>query len=168
MDAVADGFARSCRDAARGLRRMPADLRRELGTAVSEEVAGPLARDVAAARFRAQPFGPHVDVRVRKAAEPTLVIGGRRSTVSGGASGAQLFYGTEWGGSRARHQPAHRPYSRVSSGGVRHTVWRNTTAQFVPPRPFVFPTFRRDFAKVTDAWLGVLDPFLDAWEAGGA
>lgn len=145
---------------------MPADLRRELSTAVATEVAAPLAAAVLSARFRSGPFGPAIDVRVRKGVEPTIVIGGRGSRVSNGASGAQLFYGVEFGGSLNRHQPAHRPYLRRSPGGVTHTVWRNTTRQFVPKRPFVYPTFRREYAHTTDAYLTILDPFLHAWEAG--
>jgi hypothetical protein len=145
---------------------MPADLRRALSTDVATEVAEPLAAEVLRASFRAGPYSGRFTVKVRKGVEPTLAVGGSRRVVAGGATGAQLFYGTEFGGSAHRHQPAHKPYTRTSSGGVRHSVWRNTTAQFVPARPFVYPTFRREFADVTEAWLEVLDPFLETWEAG--
>lgn len=146
---------------------MPADLRKGLKASVADEVARPLADEVRRASFRAGPYSGRFTVTVKRGSEePSLSVGGQRRVVSNGGSGAQLFYGTEWGGSRSRHQPAHRPYTRRSSGGATHSVWRNTTAQFVPARPFVYPTFRRETDRTLEAWLGTLDPFLEAWEAG--
>lgn len=146
---------------------MPADLRRDLGTAVAADVATPLAAAVRRAGASAGPYGPLIDVKVRKGAEPTISVGGSRVVGRNGARGKDLFYGTEFGGSRSRHQPAHRPYVRHYAGGDTGTVWRNTTAQFVPRHPFVYPTFRARYEDTLNAYLDILDPFLEAWEAGG-
>lgn len=149
-----DPFARQCSDAVRQLRRMPSELRRELGGHVADQVAGPLASSVRAHATR--PYGHRVDVRVRKGAEPVLAIGGRAKRFSGGAGGVDVFYGAEFGGgNRFTTYPTHR-------GSVR----RRTTRQFVPARPFVFPTFAREFDRISEEWSAVLDPFLDAWQAG--
>lgn len=145
---------------------MPADLRRELASAVADDVATPLAAAVRRAGSAAGPYGRLIDVKVRKGTEPTISVGGSRVVGRGGARGKDLFYGVEWGGSRVRHQPAHKPYQRTYKGGQPHTVWRNTTRQFVPAHPFVYPTFRAHYADVLDGFLETLDPFLDAWEAG--
>ena len=146
---------------------MPKDLRRDLKTAVADDVAGPLADEVRRASYTAGPYGGRFTTKVRRGSEePSIQVGGSRRVVSNGGTGAQLFYGTEFGGSASRHQPAHRPYTRTSRTGTRHSVWRNTTAQFVPAHPFVFPTFRRNADRTYEAWLDTLDPFLDQWEAG--
>lgn len=161
-----DPFARATRDAARGLRQMPAELRKELGQAVFDDVASPLAAAVRNASRGSRPFGPLLEVKARKGTDPTIVVGGSRRLARNGATGRQLVYGVEFGGSRSRHQPAHRPYTRTYRNGKPHSVWRNTTAQFVPAKPFIYPTFRAEYAETAEAFLAMLDPFLEAWEAG--
>lgn len=145
---------------------MPKDLRAELTRLVGATVAEPLAADVRAAARGSVPFGPRLTVTVARGAEPSIRIGGSKRAVTNGATGRQLVYGVEFGGSAVRHQPAHVPYQRTRGTGQPHSVWRNTTAQFRPARPFIFPTFRARYADVSEAWLDVLDPILTRWEAG--
>lgn len=140
---------------------MPDDLKRAMVDHVTAEVAEPLAADVRASAYG--PYGPRVTVRVAKGVEPALRAGGARKAFSGGASGAQVFYGNEFGGGRSRTW-----YVTSSRTGHRYSVHRATTRQFRrPPRPFVLSTFAAERDDITERWGQVLDPFLDAWAAGG-
>ena len=121
---------------------------------VRDEVAEPLAAKALAARRGGQARG--VTVKVRAGLEPSLVVGGAARLVSGKAQGRQLFYGVEWGGG------GRRTFYRTAHGPVR----RHTTRQFPRPpvRAFLLETFAREADDVSEAWLSVLDPFLDEWE----
>lgn len=156
---MADDLAKQCRAAIRTLRAMPDDLKAELKTEVASKVAQPLAAQVHAKA--SGPHGPKVRIGVRPGAEPQLVAGGRAQVFSGGATGAQVFYGAEFGGGKSRTW-----YVTTSPRGHRFAVHRATTKQFVPARPFLFPTFVAEADTVTEAWLGILDPILDRWTNG--
>lgn len=139
---------------------MPAELRRELSARVASDVAEPLAANVRAAAR--PPYATRVKVSVRKGVEPQLVAGGRARVFSGGAAGVQVFYGNEFGGGTRK-----RRYVGSSPRGHRYAISRRTARQFARPRPFVLNTFARRHDQVSDAWLGVLDPLLQAWSNGG-
>lgn len=152
-----DDFADACTRATRQLRRMPADLRRDLGRHVKAEVADPLARKVAGAAQSAPPYGALLagSVRTRAGADPTLVVGGRRRVASQGATARDLVYGQNFGGGRRR--------TKVTRAGARPFA-RRSTMQFVRYRPFIFPTFAREADETFERWLDVLEPYLAAWE----
>jgi len=156
-----DTLTQQCRTAVRQLRAMPRELRDELTARVGTDVATPLA---AAVREQAYgPYGPKVRISVRKGVEPAIVAGGRSRVFSGGAAGVDVFYGNEFGGGKSKTW-----YATSSPKGTRYSVHRATTRQFRrPPRPFVLSTFAAQRDEVSDAWLAVLDPLLDEWEAGG-
>lgn len=146
--ATPEEFAAECRAASRGLRRVPAELRRELAVAARDQVAKPLAARIASAAS-----GPHAGIlaagtKARAAGDPTIVVGGLRPKLSGGAGPRQVVFGDEFGGGKrlgsvpsSRRARAHRRY---------------TTNQFRRgAKPFVFPTIRGSLP-----W--VLDTFADA------
>jgi len=148
-----DEFRGQCRTAARNMRRLPSELRRELAQRVKPEVAAPLAQTVAG---RAR--GPHAAalsaaVKTRASADPVIVVGGARRVVSGGASARQLVYGDEFGGgSRVAAVPAT---SR------RRGHRRRTTRQFRRgPYPFVFPTISDRVPWVLDKFADIVDDVL--------
>lgn len=147
-----DGFARECKVASRQLRRLPKDLRRELGSAVKIEVAEPLADRIGAA-WR----GPHaralqVQTKARAAADPQVVVGGTRRVVSGGASARQLVYGNEFGGGKR--------VTAIPSTARRRGHRRRTTRQFARPHPAVFPTISRSGQWVLDQFAKIVDEVL--------
>lgn len=180
-----DDFSAALKQGARQLRRMPAELRKAAGDQVLETVTRPLAAKVASAWTG--PYAPALSVstRARKGTDPLLVVGGSRELLSGGATGRDLVYGTEFGGRmdstrivNRERVPAGRG-TRRRSGRVgraelgrqasagRPIFRRHATRQFVPARPAIFPTFRREGPWIFSTWAEVLDPFLTAWETGG-
>jgi len=146
-------FAAECRTAARNMRRLPSDIRRELGQRSKGEVAAPLAQKVAAAARG--PWGRVLSgaVKTRASADPVIVVGGARRVVSGGASPRQLVYGTEFGGgSRVKAIPA-----TARRRGHR----RRTTRQFIGKHaPFVFPTIGDNAEWVLEKFADIVDDVL--------
>lgn len=132
------------------MRRLPIDVRRELRTRVKSEVAGPIAQDVRSAGSTS--YGRRVagTTRVRAQADPTIVVGGAKRIVSGGAKGRDLVFGTHFGGgSRVTAVPAR-------SG--RRGYQRRSTRQFAGRRdPFVFGTVARNLDRYLDLWAGIVD-----------
>lgn len=142
-------FARQARALAKAMRTLPKEIRSELKAEVKEKVAQPLAQKVAEAS-RGKWAGPlSKAVKVRSADDPTIVVGGTQRLVSGGATGRQLIFGTEFGGgnrvSTVNRKPGRR--GRVARGergaNGRGVYRRRTTKQFNPASPFVFETVRR-------------------------
>lgn len=152
--ATPDAFARECREAARGLRRVPADLRRDIAAQSRDKVAAPLAGKIARAAV-----GPHADIlaagtKARAAADPTIVVGGLRPKLSGGAGPRQVVFGDEFGGGKRLSAVPARPGQRAHR--------RYTTNQFRgAARPFVFPTVRREVPWVLDTFADIAMTTLD-------
>jgi hypothetical protein len=146
--ATLDEFGRECDAAAKALRRVPRELRRALASEVKTEVAVPLAAKIAAAA--SGPYGRALSgaVKARAQADPTIVIGGSRKVVSGGANARQLVFGTEFGGGKRTTRIARRP----GRAGYR----RRTTNQFVPAHPFVFSTIGDNVDWVLDRYSDIV------------
>lgn len=153
-----EDFEQACKDAARGLRRLPAEVRKAIATRATDEVARPVAQAMAA-RFT----GPWAVVlaagtKARKQADPTIVVGGARRVVSGGASVRQLVYGNEWGGGARRTR-----VSRRTRGGGRSTSYTaRTTQQFRQPHPAVIPTIRDESGTMLTAWADIVNDVIDS------
>lgn len=149
-------FAGAARDTSRQLRRLPADLRRELSTSVQPEVAEPLAADIAAAYVGpwARPLA--ISTKARKLADPTIVVGGTRRVVSGGASARQLVYGAQWGGGQRVSNVTRR--SR-SGKAVRYRA--HVTRQFAGrAKATIFVTIRDRTPWVLDQFATIVDRVL--------
>jgi hypothetical protein len=146
--ATPDDFAAACRAASRGLRQVPTDLRRELSAQTKDQVAAPLAGRIAAAAT-----GPHAAIlaagtKARAGADPTIVVGGLRPKLSGGAGPRQVVFGDEFGGGK-RLSPI--PRSRRARAHRRHS-----TNQFRRgAKPFVFPTIGDNLPWVLDTFADV-------------
>lgn len=130
---------------------MPTELRRELATQVLPQVASPLADKVAHTFIGpwARPLA--TATKARQLADPTIVVGGARRVVSGGATPRQLVYGAQWGGG-----------ARVATV-TRHgkPVKVHTTRQFAGRGPAtVFATIRAEAAWVLDQFAGIVDRVL--------
>lgn len=156
--ATPDEFERACRDTSRQLRRVPAELRRELAAEVSARVAEPLA-----ARIASRWAGPYAAVlsaatRSRKGADPVIVVGGRRRVVRGGAAASQLVYGAEFGGGKRKT----RTTRRTRNGGRSTTYDLRSTQQFAQRSPAIIPTLRADAPAAIDRWADVVLEVLDA------
>ena len=151
-----EDFERSCRDTSRQLRRLPSELRKAIAADAQTRVADPVVADL-----RGRWAGPWArqlaaGTKSRKAADPTLVIGGARRVVSGGASVRQLVYGAEWGGGKRV-----TPTRRTTRNGGRATAYRlRSTRQFLRPTPALVPTLRDNAGRMLTAWAElVLDTF---------
>lgn len=163
------GFAAACRTTARGMRYAPPELRRALADRVTPEIATPLAGDIAAA-YRG-PWAPQLAIgtKARKLADPTIVIGGSRGVVSGGASVRDLVYGNEFGGggrvttvhrerradgSKRRGRISRAERARAASRG--QTIYKvHSTRQFRTARPSIIPTIRRRGGWVLDQFANI-------------
>lgn len=141
-----DEFAAECRHAARGLRRLPKDLRRDVAREVKDRIAEPLAGHVGRAFV-----GPYARVlqaatKARAQADPQIVVGGARPRLRNGATPRDLVFGNEYGGGRKvaviPRGNGHKGYRRLS------------TMQFVPARPSIMET-------VADHTPEALDEFAD-------
>lgn len=146
------GFADECDVVARAMRRIPSDLRKSLSGEVQENVARPLAEKIAAAAH-----GPHANalragVKARKLADPTIVVGGARRLVSGGATIRQLAPGNEWGGGKRTTRVPSRPGRR----GYR----MRSTNQFVPAHPFIYPTISENYDWAIERWSDVVEDLV--------
>lgn len=150
---MVDDFAQAARDAARDLRRIPAELRKKLGREVRDTVADPLAADIRASfdgPYRAQLVS---GVKTRVQGDPMIVVGGARRVTSGGASVRDLVYGDEFGGgSRVSVIP-------TSSRRKGHT--RHTTRQFAgKARGNIFDTIRRTADATFERWVDAVDRII--------
>lgn len=137
-------FANRCRTAGRGLRRVPTQVRRDLVDQVTPEIAQPLAADIAAA-FRG-PWAAQLatGTKARRLAEPTIVVGGARRVVSGGAGVRDLVFGAQFGGGK-KITTVHR---KTRHGSTKYKA--HTTRQFSKPAPTIFPTIRERLPWVLD------------------
>lgn len=152
-----DRFERELRQTSRQLRRLPKELRQSLSVEVLPRVAVPLAGKIAGALAGpwARPLAGQV--KARKLADPTIVIGGRRRLVRGGASGRQLIYGASWGGGKRVANVTRR----LRRGGAV-TYPAHVTAQFKGKgRDNVFPTIRRNGAWILEEFAGIVDEVLE-------
>lgn len=146
-------FEAAAKEAARQMRRLPADLRRAIANRSRDEVAAPLAQEIAQAWT-----GPHAAVlaaatKARAGADPQLVIGGARRVVSGGASARQLVYGDEFGGGKR--------VATIQATNTRRRHKRRTTQQF--PREgqhAVFGTIEARIGRVLDGFAAIIDDVL--------
>ena len=87
-------------------------------------------------------------IRIRRDRVPAIAAGGRgRTSVSGGATAGQLFFGAEFGGGR-----------------------KPTTKQFRPHRGrggyWFFPTLRADQDRMMKRWEGALRAIEREWSGG--
>jgi hypothetical protein len=146
-------FASACRDTSRQLRKLPADVRRALAARVKGEVAEPLAGAVRSAGSGTYARRVAATTKVRASADPKIVVGGQRRITSGGATGRQLVFGTEFGGGNR--------VGVVRSTARRRGHRRRVTRQFVAQRsPFVFRTVAREAGPAFDRWAGIVDDEL--------
>jgi hypothetical protein len=84
-------------------------------------------------------------VKARAGADPTIVVGGLRPKLSGGAGPRQVIFGAEFGGGKR--------LSAVPAGRGRRGYRRYTTAQFrAHQTPFVFPTIADNIPWALDTW----------------
>lgn len=153
-------IAQECHEAARALKRAPAEVKKATKLAVRTTLAEPLARAIGSAA--GGPWGRVIGSATKSTADvtPRIKIGGARRVVSGGASVRQLAPGTEWGGGRRVTGVTRR---KLNGGSVSYR--RRSTAQFKAPRPFIYPTIDQrlpalleDYADVVaDALQEVID-----------
>lgn len=148
-------FERSGRDTSRQLRRLPADLRHGLAADVQPLVADPLA-DKIAATFTGPWAAPLAGAtKARKLADPTIIIGGAKRVVSGGANARQLVYGSQFGGGQRVGK-----ITRKTRHGTT-TYKAPTTRQFVRhTQETIFPTIRREGGWVLDQFAEIVAKIL--------
>ncbi len=137
-----DAFERACRDAARSLRRVPKELRQTIAADSRDEVAAPLVQALQHAAVGPWARQLAAGTKARKAADPTVVIGGARPVVSGGAGVRQLVYGNQWGGGKR--------VTTVTRGRSRYRL--RSTRQFRTPHPYIIRTLSQQGGAVLDAW----------------
>lgn len=153
-----DAFARACRDTSRQLRRLPRELRAALSSEVQPRVAVPLAAKIANAYAGPWAAPLAASTKARKLADPTVVIGGARRVVSGGASGRQLVYGATWGGGGVRVSTVTR---RTRNGGRPATYKAKTTRQFRgKANDRIFPTIRANGVWILDEFATIVDDVI--------
>ena len=152
-------FAAQCRTTSRLIRRLPADLRRELGRRVKPDVADPLAQSV-----RSDWVGPHRAVlaaatKTRVAGDPQLVVGGSRRVLSGGGSPRSVVFGDEFGGGSR--------VSTVAGTGRRRSHRRRTTRQFRRAGyGTLFGTVRDQLEVTFERWADIVDDVLKGVTSG--
>lgn len=154
-----DDFAAECRRNALALRRLPADLKRELRARVRDDVARVVADDIAAAGSGVYARRVAATAKVRAGAEPTVVVGGARRVASGGARGRDLVFGVNFGtkGDKVRAVPAASPRQGRGRGYRRHS-----TRQFLGRRePIVFGTIGRNLDRYLELWADVVTDLVD-------
>lgn len=141
-------FAAACRQTSRAARRLPAEVRRDLKARVRDRVAEPIAADVRAGGSTTYTRLVAGTTRVRADADPTVVLGGARRLVSGGARGRDLVFGAQFGGGKAVVSVPSRPGQRAHR--------RRSTMQFGGRDPFVFATLRRNIDRYLGLWADVV------------
>jgi len=135
---------------------MPADLRKALAAQVQPRVAVPLAAKVAQAFTGPWAAPLAASTKARKLADPTIVVGGSRRVVSGGASARQLVYGATWGGGK-RVASVTRRTRRGSS-----TYRAHVTKQFQgKSRDNIIPTLKAQGGWVLEEFANIVD---EVWE----
>lgn len=135
------------------MRRLPADLRRDLGNEVRDTVAEPLAADIRTAW--SGPYGPALAAatKTRVGTDPQIIVGGSRRVVSGGASARDLVFGEEFGGGKRVKAIPSRPGRR----GHR----RRTTRQFAGTgQHAVFGTIAANLERTLDQWADAVDRII--------
>lgn len=147
-----EDFARTCREAARNTRRLPADLKNALKARTRPEVTEPLADTIANAATGSHARALAAGVKARTGTTPDIVIGGTRPKLSGGAGPRDLVFGDEFGGSNRRGSVKGSARARA------HT--RRTTRQFTR-RPFVFRTLAGRVPWVLDRYAEIVDDVLE-------
>lgn len=153
-----DEFARDAGEAAKALRRLPADLRRALAQESKDQVAVPLAAKVAAAATGPWARVLSAGVKARVAADPKIVIGGKSPKLSGGGGPRSVVFGNEWGGGKR---------VRALAGNNRRRGHRRaTTKQFRNPHPFVFDTVNENMDWVLDQFADLTMTVLDKGVTG--
>lgn len=151
-----DRFAAECEATARNLRRIPKDLRREIGARSKEVIATPLA-----ARVGATFTGPWARVlstaaKPRAAADPTIVVGGARKALTGGGSPRDVVFGSQWGGgTKIVRVPARG--GRKPSRGYRLRSTRQFTRN---AKQTVYPTIVDELPAVLDGFAAIADDVL--------
>lgn len=151
-----EAFERECKLVSRQLRRMPAELRKALAAEVQPRVAVPLAGKVANAFAGPWAAPLAASTKARKLADPTIVVGGAKRVVSGGANARQLVYGATFGGGK-RVQSITR---RTRNGGKTTTYRAHVSRQFGAGRDTVFPTLRASGGWVLEQFAGIVDDVL--------
>lgn len=149
----ADEFGRQAEQAARDLRRLPADLRRALAQESKAKVATPLAAKVASAATGPWSRVLAGGVKARATADPKIVIGGQSPKLSGGGGPRSVVFGNEFGGGKRV-----RSLARTSR---RRGHRRATTNQFRHPHPFVFRTINANMDWVLDQFADITMTVLD-------
>lgn len=153
---MSDQFATDCEAAAKGLRRVPKELRRALSTEVKAAVADPLA-----ARIRAAASGPYARIlgpgtKARAGADPTIVVGGASPKLSGGAGPRRVVFGTEWGGGKRLSPVVGYDRGGRRKGHVRGYRRYSTNQFHRHQHPFVFPTVNANMDKALEAWATIV------------
>lgn len=166
-------FSQECFRASRALRRAPNEVKKATKDRVRAEVAEPLARKIAGSATG--PYARALSQAVKAPADltPRIKVGGARKVVSGGASARQLAPGTEWGGGRKvanvnrsrtngrRRRGRVSAAERAAQAAAGRTIYkRRTTMQFVPARPFIFPTIRREQAAMLESYSEIVTDAL--------
>lgn len=87
--------------------------------------------------------------RVRSDADPTLVVGGARRILSGGARGHHVVWGI--------HFTAGKRVTAVPATARRRGYRRRSTNQFIGRRdPFVFTTVYGNAARYLELWADII------------
>lgn len=146
--ATPEEFSAECRLASKNLRRVPRELRRALSSEVKNQVAVPLASRVGSAARGPWSRVLQAGTKARAGADPTIVVGGLRPKLSGGAGPRQVVFGAEFGGGKrltaVPRTARHRGYRRYSTNQFR----ANKT-------PFVFPTIAKNLPWVLDQFADI-------------
>lgn len=164
-------FATACKQAARDLRRIPKELRREVGAEVKKDVADPLAAAIRQAWHGPQAAVLSAATKTRVNVDPVIVVGGSRRVLSGGGSARDVVFGNEFGGGK-RSALVNRPRSagRKRRGRVTTTeaattrkkiFRRHTTKQFpVEGQHAVFGTVEDLLDDTFARWVDVIDRLI--------
>ena len=150
-------FRREVNAAARGLRALPDDVRKEFRARARQELAEPLVRDIQAAA--PQPWAEPIRraVTAMGGAKPSVKLGsGVRPVASGGARGRDLIPGVEWGGSTRKVR-----VTRQLKGGGTTTYMVAATQGFVRhQKPFVYRAVAASRDEMKEAYLRMVDDVL--------
>lgn len=158
--ATGSEFSKACKEASRGMRRLPKELRRTLANRVRDEVAEPLAADIRAAWSGGYAPKLATATKARVQADPQIIVGGSRKVFSGGASVRDVVFGAEWGGGKRVAVIPRR------DGRRGHT--RRSTRQFAATgQHAVYGTIGRTLEQTFDRWASVVDDVIDQELPGG-
>lgn len=161
----ADAFADAAYRAARNIRFLPKDLRREMGNVVRDAVAEPMARDIRAAWRGPYRYPLSQATKARVSGDPTVVTSGRTPRLSHGAGPNTLVKGVEFGG--GKRATYVNPYTRGGgrSGRRRHGVngftRRPGTGMFGAPQHAFFGTVGRNLGRYLDRWADAVSSVIE-------